>query len=312
MINLKISEKFVLTPLLQRRGWGWLFFFFFFKFSVFGQISETEKATFLRLQERLAPLHQPVKRQEGDWLSQVNSDPKQPFEVFCTENPLKIDVSKVVIYIQPIGKFNKHQKKILKELDKYLSVFFGMKVVSFKEISDDFIPAKDRRKMLSEQLRTTYLLYEYLLPKIPKDAAAFIAFTEKDLYPQDSWAYVFGQASLSQKIGVWSMYRFGNPKTSQKIYDNCQLLAFKTATHEIGHIFGIQHCQLFHCNMNGSMSLADLALRPTYFCPDCQSKLSWRLSLQMRPQFEKLERYWHKIDNPTESEFYKFQKEKIY
>ena len=285
---------------------------FSFVFPSFGQLSEDEKATFLRLQERLAPLHQPVKRQANDWLSEVTTDPKQPFEVFCKENPIKIDPSKSVIYIQPIGKFSKHQKKILKELDRYLSEFFGMKVVSFKVISDDFIPAKDRRKTSSEQLRTTYLLYEYLLPKIPKDAAAFIAFTEKDLYPQDSWSYVFGQASLSHKIGVWSMYRFGDSKASQSAYDNCQLLAFKTATHEIGHIFGIQHCQMYHCNMNGSMSLPDLTLRPTYFCPDCQSKISWRLSLPMRPQFEKLENYWRKIDQPTEAEFYKFQKEKIY
>ncbi len=290
-----------------------LFFSFFcINLPIFGQISEDEKATFLRSQERLAPLHQPVKRQPNDWLSQVTSEPKQNFETFCKENITKIDASKSVIYIQPIGKFNKEQRKILKELDKYLSIFFGMKVVSFKVISDDFIPTKDRRNIGQEQLRTTYLLYEYLLPKIPKDAAAFIAFTEKDLYPQDDWAYVFGQASLSQKIGVWSMYRFDNPKTSQTAYNNCQLLAFKTATHEIGHIFGIQHCQMYHCNMNGSMNLQDLQLRPTYFCPDCQSKISWRLSLPIRPQFEKLELYWRKTDNPTEEEFYKLQKEKTY
>ena len=41
---------------------------FFVGNAVFGQITESEKAAFLRFQERLAPLHQPVKRQENDWL----------------------------------------------------------------------------------------------------------------------------------------------------------------------------------------------------------------------------------------------------
>ncbi|MBK9768977.1 MAG: hypothetical protein IPP63_19310 [Chloracidobacterium sp.] len=39
------------------------------------------------------------------------------------------------------------------------------------------------------------------------DASALIAFTVDDLYPNETMNYVFGQASLEDRVGVWSLAR---------------------------------------------------------------------------------------------------------
>lgn len=46
-----------------------------------------------------------------------------------------------------------------------------------------------------------------------------------------------------------------------------------TATHELGHMFGLQHCIYYECLMMGTNSPAEAARKPAYFCPICYRKL---------------------------------------
>ena len=41
----------------------------------------------------------------------------------------------------------------------------------------------------------------------------------------------------------------------------------RTASHELGHCFGIEHCTYYACIMQGSCSLAEDARQPPYLCP---------------------------------------------
>lgn len=41
-------------------------------------------------------------------------------------------------------------------------------------------------------------LLKYLKKKKPKDAFCIVGITMIDLYPKDSWNFVFGQASLTE------------------------------------------------------------------------------------------------------------------
>jgi archaemetzincin len=47
----------------------------------------------------------------------------------------------------------------------------------------------------------------------------------------------------------------------------------KTASHELGHCFGIDHCAYYACVMQGSASLAEDARQPPYACPVDEGKL---------------------------------------
>jgi len=45
-----------------------------------------------------------------------------------------------------------------------------------------------------------------------------IAFTASDLWPGPGWNFVFGLASLRERVGVWSIHRFGNPSKGQAAF----------------------------------------------------------------------------------------------
>ena len=54
---------------------------------------------------------------------------------------------------------------------------------------------------------------------LPKDAFAFVAFTSSDLWPGEGWNFVFGQASMEGRIGVWCK--------NQKALDACVAAGWK-------------------------------------------------------------------------------------
>ncbi|KAG6820625.1 hypothetical protein H0H93_014228 [Arthromyces matolae] len=47
----------------------------------------------------------------------------------------------------------------------------------------------------------------------------------------------------------------------------------RTASHELGHCFGMEHCVYYACSMQGSSSLAEDARQPPYLCPVDLAKL---------------------------------------
>jgi len=70
-----------------------------------------------------------------------------------------------------------------------------------------------------------------------------VGVTREDLYPEPSWNFVFGMASLQERVGVQSFARqdpafFGEPRPA-----GWQTLARRRATwtlvHEISHMFGM-------------------------------------------------------------------------
>jgi archaemetzincin len=50
----------------------------------------------------------------------------------------------------------------------------------------------------------------------------------------------------------------------------------KEAWHELGHTFGLGHCEDPHCVMSFSNSLADTDRKSSQFCNACQAKLNRR------------------------------------
>src|SRR5690606_34426241 len=117
---------------------------------------------------------------------------------------------------------------------------------------------------------------------------AMIAFTASDLWPGEGWNYVFGQASLSDRVGVWSIHRHGDPDAGETEFRECLLRAMKVATHETGHMFSMQHCTKYECNMCGSNNRAESDRRPVEVCPECLAKLCWATDCDPAARFSKL------------------------
>ncbi|KAL0934353.1 Archaemetzincin-2 [Colletotrichum truncatum] len=51
----------------------------------------------------------------------------------------------------------------------------------------------------------------------------------------------------------------------------------RTAAHELGHCFGLDHCVYYACVMQGTGGLGEDARQPPYFCPVCEAKLMYGL-----------------------------------
>jgi len=154
-------------------------------------------------------------------------------------------------------------------------------------------------------LLTTYLLEDLLPPRRPADAVALLALTPVDLWPGEGWNYVFGQASLTERVGVWSSARYGDPTQSDEAYHLCLTRMLKVATHETGHMFGIEHCTAYECGMNGSNSLTEADRGPLSFCPECSAKIWWSCAADPAKWYASLAEFGEKHDLKDEAVVWK-------
>ena len=241
--------------------------------------SETTPAFYQAAADKIRPLFQTKKlAQPGDWLAD-QKEPGQTFAQYLTTDPNRRTATRAKLYLQPIGDFTAMETSMVGKLKEFMQRFFGLDVVILDKIGLEKIPSSSRRVSPTsgkEQILTTHLLNKFLLPSRPKDAVAVLAITSSDLWPGDGWNYVFGQASLAERVGVWSTARFGDPNQDPARYLRRVL---QVAVHETGHMFGIKHCTAYVCCMNGSNNLAESDRAPLFFCPECDAKIWWACKL---------------------------------
>jgi archaemetzincin len=247
-----------------------------------------------------------AKSGPNDWLAN-HSEPGQTFKQYLSVRPNRKGRSGDTIYVLLLGDFSPEQTRVLETTEQYLKIFFQVPVKIRKRMSLAEVPERARRTKTSygEQILTTYVLDEILLPDRPENALAYIAFTASDLFPAPDWNYVFGQASLENCTGVWSIARFGDPAANKEAYQLCLRRMMHTASHEVGHILGIRHCIAFECNMNGANNLAENDRKPMIMCPVCLRKICWNLQVDPPVYLSQLESFCRKHEFKDEADWYK-------
>ena len=231
---------------------------------------------------KLRPLFIPkLPTRAGDWLEQ-HREPGQTYREFRAQVARRAIDSFDKIRVVPVGPLSTGQKAVLDITVAFLKPFFGLPLELDPAVALSDIPADAQRDFTiagPRQLLTTYLLNDTLMKhRRPRDAAV-LGITAMDLWPGEGWNFVFGQASLSERVGIWSMARNGDADGEPFMRRLCALRTVMTATHETGHMFGIRHCTAYECGMNGSNSAAERDRQPLEFCPECQAKLWWTLNL---------------------------------
>ena len=186
----------------------------------------------------------------------------------------------------------------------YLSAYYSLPVKLIETRALGEVPFKEKRLVKYRnnlQIRTSYFLDDILPKLLPDDASALIAFTNYDLFPEATWAFVFGQASLDKRVGVWSLYQFADPKTGK--YDEELLLerTLKIAAHETGHMFSMKHCTKYECLMSGTNHLAETDRRPVDSCPECMAKIAWAMKYEPKKRYRQLAAFWRKNGRPNEA-----------
>lgn len=242
----------------------------------------------LKAMQAVKPLVEPLRKPgPTDWLATFH-EPGQTFAEYLQSNPTVPTHERHTIYVLPLGKFNSEQSKAIKITAGYLEAFYGLAVKQLpQQPMKRPLQIKDSRTnhiSKHEQIRTGYILDDVLRPMLPRDAAALIAFTNEDLYPDESMSYVFGQASMENRVGVWSLYR---------LHDNADFHTFlqrtiKIATHETGHMFSMHHCIAYSCVMNGTNQLTETDSHPIDACPECMAKVCWFSHVAPEDRYKKL------------------------
>lgn len=253
--------------------------------------------------EAIVKFYKPMQIQDGDWLESQH-EPGQTFEEYISSNPTLPTAERRTIYIQPIGHFNAEQKRVIRLTAGYMKAFYNLPVTLNDDKPLGEVP-KEKQRLIefnnNRQILTSYFIDDVLKKMLPDDGAALIAFTNFDLYPGDTWVFVFGQASLEKRVGVWSLYRLSDLTFERdNAADRLLTRTLKIAMHEVGHMFGMRHCTKYECLMSGTNHLGETDRRPLDNCPECMAKLAWAMKYDPAERYKRLAAFWKTNKNPTE------------
>jgi archaemetzincin len=95
-----------------------------------------------------------------------------------------------------------------------------------------------------------------------------LAVTNYDLYA-NNLNFVFGLADTPEKSAVISLFRLRVGADEERFHSR----VIKEAVHELGHTWGLSHCQNPRCVMHFSNSLEDTDRKETEWCESCGRKL---------------------------------------
>ncbi len=241
----------------------------------------------------------------GDWLAN-HEEAGQTFAQYVRIRPNALTRQRKTLYVQPLGKLTETEAEIVTATSEYLAAFFQCPVESLAAITDPVLPESARRDRGdgTEQWLAPYVLEKTLAPDLPRDAFATIGLTNQDLWPGEGWNFVFGYASYRDRVGVWSLNRFGDPAKSERDYRACLQRTIHLAAHETGHMFSILHCTHARCCMQGSNSLVESDSQPMHLCSQCVAKICWATGSEPSERYQKLLELCRKHGFKEEAEFY--------
>lgn len=96
-----------------------------------------------------------------------------------------------------------------------------------------------------------------------------ILITELDIYVP-VLTFLFGEAQLKGKHSIVSVFRlheefYSGITNNELLYER----TIKEVYHEMGHNFGLIHCQNWDCVMHSSNNIEEVDLRGNTYCKNC-------------------------------------------
>jgi archaemetzincin len=233
----------------------------------------------------------------GQWRAVHPDDIAMSFEDYVESGPVRADAERTTLAFLPVGGFGAEERAALDAAAEFTSIWFGMpiRVLPGEPLTDDedqFRVRDDMTGRAGRQYRTGWFLNTLLPDRRPEDGVVLLGVTMADIYPGASWNYVFGEADLRRRVGVYSLARYfpefwGLARTPESLR-LALLRTLKVVVHETGHTFGLEHCVEWECAMNGSNSLAETDGQPLHLCPASLRKLAWNRGLDVRERHRRL------------------------
>ena len=232
----------------------------------------------------------------SDWLAN-HREAGQTFPQYMRGQPNVPNQKRNKIYLQPLGEFDATKPgQSIDQIKDFANRYFQMEVIVLPptEVDEKAIKSRTGGEGQTQLLSTDVL--QWCKGQLPDDAYCILAITMVDLYPQESWNYVFGQASLRERVGVYSFSRYKAADPALVLRRCCRVMG-----HETGHMFGIKHCVHFKCLMNGSNHLEEADSQPLHLCPVCLRKLQAAIGFDITKRYEQLRDFSKAADLNNES-----------
>jgi archaemetzincin len=239
-----------------------------------------------------------------DWL-RIARERGQSFEEFARTASNRPAEARQRIYLRPVGEFSADDSPLLQQLQQFGSRFFAREVQLIPPLGVERTGITMRRNRFTDvvQLKTRDIL-PLLARDLPPDGWCVLGVTRYDLYPHDTWSFVFGEALLDDRVAVFSVARYDPAFYGQRedpsllFRRSCRVLA-----HEGCHMFGMRHCVFFNCLMNGSNHLAESDRRPLHLCPVDLRKVHWTLGFDIAERYRRLLAFWRGAGVDDEAEW---------
>lgn len=265
----------------------------------------------------------------GDWLRE-HEEPGQTVDAFINRCVYAQRVMKPhpkssnAIYVQPLGSMKLSDRLkggtgapirnaqllapdslFLPYLKSFLEAFFlGMKIHILPYKIYNVTRRRNENSPQGHQIHAGEIVNRFLPDdcKHLRDAYALIGVTMEDLYPRDSWNFVFGLASGPH--GVFSFARYDDEddddntgasehKHLRTALRSARFLkkAVKVMGHELCHCFGLKHCVHFNCLMQGSNHALEAVQKFHELCPVCLKKVFFAVEFDPVERYEKLKQW---------------------
>jgi archaemetzincin len=124
---------------------------------------------------------------------------------------------------------------------------------------------------------------EWLVRHRPEGSLRTLGLTDVDLF-MPVLTFVYGEAQLDGPAAVVSTARLGGTPGAAGARLMAARLA-KESIHELGHTFGLLHCDAPRCVMKRSVNIAAIDAKATTLCGDCRTLLLER-SLETETEHE--------------------------
>jgi len=187
---------------------------------------------------------------------------------FCLSGSSSKDPPGGYVALQPLGEVD---DRLLETLRKFVEGAYAMPCTVMKRFDLPSTAYDAARK----QYRANELL-SFLMSHSPRGASKVVGVTEKDI-TTGQMNFIFGLADLRGRSCVVSVCRlhesfWGKREKDTLLYRR----ALKVLYHELGHTFGMRHCDKIECAMCYHNSLPELDVSYVWFCPASTRELERR------------------------------------
>ena len=186
---------------------------------------------------------------------------------------------------------------------------------------------------------------------VPSDAFCVMGVSMVDLYDGPTDLFCAGMAFGGSAVAVFSFFRYhphlrmspmhwydfgyavepgsysyyedgqtdkghGRDSLSRDVPQNIDTEEYlrrcgKLLSHELCHLYGLDHCIFSRCLMNGTGHLVEDFAAPAHLCPVCLRKLQWRLGFRVRGRYSLLTDAFHTMGMTRESVWTRKQVDQI-